>query len=1374
MYRKLICLIGLMAIFAWSANALAVPPALVDDFNSYNNGLVNVVTTNWKAIVGSGGEPMVTAITADSNTAYNKAMTALYNNWGGVYGILSGDAIIANNTTKTLFMRIRASATTTDLSFGMTDVDVPVSNGWGQYGPQFRFLTGNIQARDGIGWGVPLKPFVANTWYYVWAVVNHTANTFKLYVNTTGNTATESDRVGPTSEYGFRIATVGQPRDANDMDRFMTMTGGNGGTTDWKVWVDDIYVADGTDLTAMWEKWASSPNPADNSTYSGADVTLKWTQGRSVAKNDVYFDTDFADVNSATRASHPGLLHYSENQDPNNYPVTGLIPGTTYYWRIDEVNGLPDSTVYKGKVWSFKTKPLTAYNPGPPNGDILVDPNAILSWSPGFLAKTHDVNFGTTNPPPFIQNQAGITYDPYGAVRMAFNQLYYWQIKEVNDNPPGSWPGPVWSFTTWPNTPHTPDPCLVGWWKFEDSHGGKTLDSSGYNHHGTLHGDPNYTDGIFSDAIHLDGVDDWVSVGSVGISGAAPRTIAGWAKMNTTTGSDMQFTNVFGFFAGGNTTEHTCFNIDVTGNQIPGVPNNWYMIHILNWQRYILPPDLGWHHLAATYDGTTVKWYGDGVLKGEEIPSPSLTTIDNVQMGKRTTSEDTFPGLIDDVRIYNRALTLAEIRLIMSPPQAWLPYPANNELEADKSPILTWKPGCYADVRPGQGGHELYFSSDFNDVNERKFAAGPHILSDPCYTPPGEPLAYPKTYYWRVDEVNDSHPDSPWKGNIWRFTVPIYKVVDNFELYTKTGTRDLSNLVDPILPATIGPLRRTWIDGLWTVEWGQDPPFVPTFVPTVATSGSYVQLNTDPNDGNTPNWVLYNNSNTAQGGTKSMKFYYDNDGSINWVKDLLLPLPFGNYDLTCWNYTIPNYYSEASAAIDDAARLNLTSQSPGDQNSLGMLRNWSGYKVLKLSYYGDSNNILNAAKVIDKLYVGLRDGDGTEVTLYHSDSDPNIKLLGWHDWYIRLKDFNTPPTGTSAMNLTDVNRIYIGIGTRGNTTTKGGKGAVFFDDIRLYPGSVCIPGTVAGDFNGDCKVDANDLQRMTEVWLGQMPSLPTPVINLDASGLTLGATLSTSTPWPNTGSAGGSFGDFNTSLIYPQTGYRPKVQMVEGVKAVVFDSNDIMKATIKAPASITGSNPFTIIYKVWNLDIGVADRVFTWAKRSAITGKFAGVGYGSNASYGAVSHGATATAADAPFDTGFARGVPAAHTWHTIAITYPGCSPGGPNTVETVMVDGVVNATEAKNINIWPGCDMVIGGGYDGNSTAVPPVIGNPMDFLSGALSNLKVYSVAIPPKDLAILMGTTEWMGTPTPIDMKVDNVINFKDLALFAKKWMQTNLFP
>ena len=88
----------------------------------------------------------------------------------------------------------------------------------------------------------------------------------------------------------------------------------------------------------------------------------------------------------------------------------------------------------------------------------------------------------------------------------------------------------------------------------------------------------------------------------------------------------------------------------------------YYGLHRYGWQRNIMPIDLEWHHLAATYDGTTVAWYGDGKLVGSAaIASANLAATGVVRMGNRADNTNFFPGSVDDVRIYSRGLSEAEI-----------------------------------------------------------------------------------------------------------------------------------------------------------------------------------------------------------------------------------------------------------------------------------------------------------------------------------------------------------------------------------------------------------------------------------------------------------------------------------------------------------------------------------------------------------------------------------------------------------------------------------------------------------------------------------------------------------------------------------------
>jgi hypothetical protein len=84
-----------------------------------------------------------------------------------------------------------------------------------------------------------------------------------------------------------------------------------------------------------------------------------------------------------------------------------------------------------------------ASNPNPANGATSVDIFADLDWTAGPKTVSHDVYFGTTNPPAFIGNQTATTFDP-GI--MAGTTTYYWRIDEVN--PSWTTTGTVWSFTT--------------------------------------------------------------------------------------------------------------------------------------------------------------------------------------------------------------------------------------------------------------------------------------------------------------------------------------------------------------------------------------------------------------------------------------------------------------------------------------------------------------------------------------------------------------------------------------------------------------------------------------------------------------------------------------------------------------------------------------------------------------------------------------------------------------------------------------------------------------------------------------------------------------------------------------------------------------
>ncbi len=101
---------------------------------------------------------------------------------------------------------------------------------------------------------------------------------------------------------------------------------------------------------------AAHPVPAHKSSITAAPAaSLSWTPGMDADKHDVYFGTDFNDVNTADRNNPLGVL-VKQAHDANNFSLAGLLDlNKTYYWRIDEVNALLNPSIVKGDVWNFST-----------------------------------------------------------------------------------------------------------------------------------------------------------------------------------------------------------------------------------------------------------------------------------------------------------------------------------------------------------------------------------------------------------------------------------------------------------------------------------------------------------------------------------------------------------------------------------------------------------------------------------------------------------------------------------------------------------------------------------------------------------------------------------------------------------------------------------------------------------------------------------------------------------------------------------------------------------------------------------------------------------------------------------------------------------
>ncbi|MFC1633589.1 LamG-like jellyroll fold domain-containing protein [Planctomycetota bacterium] len=229
--------------------------------------------------------------------------------------------------------------------------------------------------------------------------------------------------------------------------------------------VYDHVISEAEILSAMeGQPWpyAFGPNPADGALHEDTWVTLSWKPGQLAVSHDVYLGESLDDVTDGigdTFRGNQGSTFYVAGFPGFAYP-DGLVPGTTYYWRIDEVNEANPESPWKGDVWSFSIPPKTAYNPDPADGAEFVDPSAVrLSWTGGFGAILHTVYFGDDYDQ--VDSATGgapsgtTTYNP-GPLEQ--EKVYYWRVDEFDAV--ATHKGNVWSFTT-PGAVGNPQPSYA-------------------------------------------------------------------------------------------------------------------------------------------------------------------------------------------------------------------------------------------------------------------------------------------------------------------------------------------------------------------------------------------------------------------------------------------------------------------------------------------------------------------------------------------------------------------------------------------------------------------------------------------------------------------------------------------------------------------------------------------------------------------------------------------------------------------------------------------------------------------------------------------------------------------------------------------------
>ncbi|MHC4431800.1 MAG: LamG domain-containing protein [Planctomycetota bacterium] len=296
-------------------------------------------------------------------------------------------------------------------------------------------------------------------WYHV--VGMRAGTETRVYVNGVldgTNTVPAGYDLSGTSQLNCLIGAISDARDATGNTREKFYVG----------IIDDLRIYNtaltGAELEAAMQGQAFAkalgPIPEDGSLYLDTWANMSWSPGDFAVSHDVYFSDNLDDVTNGTPETFRG------NQISTDFLVgfpgfpypEGLVPGTTYFWRIDEVNEADPNSPWVGDIWSFSIPPKTAYFPEPVDGAEFVDVDAALTWTPGFGAKLHTVYLGdsydqvdgATGGAP----QGTPSYKPASALEA--EKVYYWRVDEFDVVETHK--GDIWAFTT-PGAVGNPEPA---------------------------------------------------------------------------------------------------------------------------------------------------------------------------------------------------------------------------------------------------------------------------------------------------------------------------------------------------------------------------------------------------------------------------------------------------------------------------------------------------------------------------------------------------------------------------------------------------------------------------------------------------------------------------------------------------------------------------------------------------------------------------------------------------------------------------------------------------------------------------------------------------------------------------------------------------
>ena len=562
-------------------------------------------------------------------------------------------------------------------------------------------------------------------------------------------------------------------------------------------------------------------------------VTLSWTDN---SDNETSFSiersTDGINFTAVTQTAANATSYTDEN---------ALIPNVVYYYRVKALSGTESSAFSNTasvQTPPVPTAPQLASIPAPAHQYQfagIVNGNITLKWSGSSNTTKYVVFFGTS--PTGLQQKAEISYSAtpsWEATGLADNTTYYWRVDALNDK--GSAVGNVWSFRTAKQIPKG----LVGYWSFDETgEGNEVIDSTAYQNHGIL------------------GLDD--DDQSIRIPGKKKNALDfASADMNryvvSIPNQDQLFLDKSSFSLSfwmkadasllppdNNSSAYLLCKGSISKNDVTGATGKRFNIEFKNKQfRFALDDDNDrnsgpggkdelqisgtpffvndWVHVVAIYDSAARKLrvYNNGTLSGEGnvtkalygFGEPSALILGNI--GEReflasTNTPSPYKGMLDELRIYNYALSFEEIVTLYYgsplPQKPASPSYHNTKVDGYSDTLkLTWQGGV------NTRKYQLFMGNSTDDL---QLVVDSIPVSDAMF-PIADPVAG-TSVFWRVDAIGVL---GTTQGDVWSFSIGYPRgLVAHYALDENTGTV----VTDSSVYANHGAIRNLqsmqWIEG---------------------------------------------------------------------------------------------------------------------------------------------------------------------------------------------------------------------------------------------------------------------------------------------------------------------------------------------------------------------------------------------------------------------------------------------------------------------------------------------------------------------------------------------------------------------------------